>query len=116
MTTPTLSSLLDTWEAFASSLAGGYDFGLDDYLNDLDVRQLIEQALLSAREPVDERLRKRLETADELVLAATERTHTCLWGSHNAAERGWQSDQNWWYFAMPRERSAEFDDDVEQLS
>jgi hypothetical protein len=36
--------LLAKWEAFARELHQGYRFGLDDWLNDVDVRRLIGEA------------------------------------------------------------------------
>jgi len=43
-----LMGLIDSWETTVESVERGYSLGLDDYLNDMDGRQLIEVALGSA--------------------------------------------------------------------
>lgn len=110
-----LRALLAAWEAFADSLADGYDLGLDDYLNDVDVRRLLAERLAVRAPRADGVLAQRLATADAAVRAATEPARGCLWGSRNAAANGYRRDAHWYYFAVPRERSAEFDADLARV-
>lgn len=115
MKSPGALELLGRWETFAGALHRGYDLGLDDYLNDVDVRQLLESMVRAGQRSVDGRFEARLATADEAVRAAATVTTPCLWGAANAAERGWTHEGNWWFFAIPEQRGAEFDMDLEML-
>ena len=40
-----LEGLLGEWERAVAQVESGYPLGLDDYLNDLDGRQLLEESL-----------------------------------------------------------------------
>ena len=40
-----LRGLVESWEEVVRSVEEGYSLGLDDYLNDMDGRQLIEEVL-----------------------------------------------------------------------
>lgn len=108
---PSIRSLLIAWEAFAEGLANGYELGLDSYLNDLDGRRLLAEAIAAAKDvPADETT--RLGAADGRVLAATKPGNTCLWGSKNARRNGYDPERHWWYYAVPRRHSEQFARDL----
>lgn len=111
-----VANLVGRWESFASSLRDGYEFGLDDFLNDVDVRQRIETELREASPEPDNALQARLAAADHAVRAATSATFPCVWGSENATAHGWTPAGNWWYFVIPLQRGGGFDDDLAALS
>lgn len=104
-------ALLGAWERTAAGLRSGYELGLDDWLNDLDGRRLLAEALGddTRRAPV---FRRRLAAADKLVRGASEPFARCLWGSKNAERHGYDRERHWYYFVVPRHRSAEFDRDL----
>lgn len=107
-------SLLAAWERTAATLDDGYEFGLDDWLNDLDGRRLLGEALGddTRRAPT---FRARLAAADALVRAATEPFPLCLWGSANAALHGYDRRRHWFYFVVPKRRSAELTTDLQRV-
>ena len=47
-----LDGLVADWEHTAERVESGYALGLDDYLNDLDARQIIEVVLSAIRSPM----------------------------------------------------------------
>lgn len=104
--------LLGGWETFAASLQRGYELGLDDYLNDVDARQLLEAIVHTEQLPECDAFQARLAKADQLVRGATAPTRDCIWGAANAAEHGWTREANWWYFAVPKQRGEELDADL----
>ncbi|MFK7742248.1 MAG: hypothetical protein AB8H80_18180 [Planctomycetota bacterium] len=114
-----VDALLRAWEAFSDSLETGFEFGLDDYLNDVDARQLIANALAqkstAGTQAVGDKFDARLQAADDRVRANTEMSGTCLWGTRNEEKNGWTADDNWWYYAVPREREREFNEDLEHV-
>ena len=60
------------WEQTAAAIEAGYSLTLDDYLNDLDARQILK-VVLSAMPDPDGPLLDRLRAADARVRAATPR-------------------------------------------
>lgn len=107
-------SLLAAWEHTASTLPHGYELGLDDWLNDLDGRRLLAEALGddARRAPT---FRARLAAADALVRAATRPFPLCLWGTANAARHGYDRERHWYYFVVPARRNAGFDTDLTRV-
>lgn len=75
-----LDGLITAWETTAATIAAGFDLSLDDYLNDLDARQIVEVVLAAIPEP-DGPLIARLRVVDERVRVATTPARGCLLGS-----------------------------------
>jgi len=96
-----LEGLVENWEKTVRSVEEGYSLTLDDYLNDLDARQLIAEALVVAGDDQRAAFGGRLSQADQRMRALTEPTEVCLWGEEIAEEEGWTAEGNWWYFARP---------------
>ena len=96
-----IEGLVADWEETVAQIEAGYVLGLDDYLNDMDGRQLLAEALPLA--PAAERLhaQARVSQADARVRAHLRPLRECLWGERVAATEGWRPDTNWWYFTAP---------------
>ena len=97
-----LDGLVAEWERTVRQIESGYPLGLDDYLNDLDGRQLLEDVLEVAAEVARDTATKRLEIADARARRNVRWVDECLWGARVADREGWTRDGNWWYFAVPR--------------
>ena len=108
-----LSDLIDQWVAFTADLEGkGYSFDLDNWLNDVDVRELILEALpMFSREEMGEHALK-LDKADETFLTATRDFKRCVWGHGTARKERWTPEKNWWYFRTPRRSNAQLEDEL----
>lgn len=76
--------LVRRWQDFVSEVERGYEFGLEDYRNDLDLRGII-----------------RLIGAEDAVADADTRFHAMLTGTE---QRVWESGEGdlWWDFGYPR--------------
>ena len=107
-----LAGLVQTWERVVESVKRGYNLGLDDYLNDMDVRQLIHEALALA--PSEQAYLERVRRADEAIKRLLKPLGRSLWGEKNAAERGWSAENNWWYFAIPVNAGPELTEDLKE--
>jgi len=103
-----LEGLVESWEKTVRQVEDGYSLTLDDYLNDLDARQLIAEALAVADDQQRAAINDRLDRADEKMRSLTAPTEVCLWGEEVAEEEGWTAEENWWYFARPIKADAEF--------
>lgn len=104
-----LEGLVTAWERVAEQIERGYDLTLDDYLNDLDTRQILEVVLAAMPEP-DGPLLDRMRAADGRVRAATVPTRQCVWG--DGAAPGWSSRRNWWYFVVPAHPGEDLADEI----
>jgi hypothetical protein len=96
-----LPGLVESWEKVVQAVDEGYSLTLDDYLNDMDVRQLINDAINVASASELEKFEERLQQADDQMKSLTRRGQTCLWGDELAEEEGWTPKKNWWYYARP---------------
>ena len=114
MKTKPLNQLIDKWDEVARSIRRSGVTDLDDYLNDLDLRQIIHEKLLEEQEMICEDMILRLSEADKNLMRATAEHTDCLWGQFNADERGWTKEHNWWYWRIPP--NAHFRDDKKSSS
>lgn len=108
-----LCDLIDQWVAFTADLEGkGYSFDLDNWLNDVDVRELILEALpMFGREEMGDHALK-LDKADETFMTATRDFKRCVWGHGTARKERWTPEKNWWYFRTPRRSNAQLEDEL----
>ena len=95
--------LVAAWERAADDIARGYPLGLDDYLNDVDGRQLLDDLAREVAEAVGPHLRERVAAADARVRSGVVPSPECLWGEAVARREDWTPQRNWWYFSLPRE-------------
>ena len=88
-----------------------YPFGIEDWLNELDGRQLVRDLLVAVPDALGAALRARLDDADARVEAATEVAGACLWGDALAGRMGWRPASEWWYWRRPRAVDEDFEGD-----
>lgn len=110
-----LEGLVESWEKTVRQVEEGYSLTLDDYLNDLDARQLIAEALTVASDHQRAAINARLGRADEKMRSLTEPAKVCLWGEEVAEEEGWIAEENWWYFARPVKAAAELLLEIDEM-
>jgi hypothetical protein len=108
-----LEGLIEQWEHTVDDVEEIYPLGLDDYLNDLDGRQLLEEALEVAPESARRSYHARVMAADERMKQLVQPAGRCLWGVDMAEQYDWTPAKNWWYFSQPRELGPELKEDLE---
>ena len=107
-----LCDLIDQWAEFTADLARGYSFDLDNWLNDVDVRELILEALpMFSREEMGDHALK-LDAADAAFRAGTRDFKRCIWGHGTQRKEKWTPQKNWWYFRTPRSSNAQLEDEL----
>lgn len=108
-----LCELIDQWTTFVADLERqGYNFDLDNWLNDVDVRELILEAQpMFSREEMGDHAFK-LDEADRTFTAATRDFKRCVWGHGTARKEKWTPQKNWWYFRTPRRSNAQLEDEL----
>ncbi len=110
-----LEGLVSAWEHAVDQVASGYPLGLDDYLNDLDGRQLLDEALALAPWTANAALRQRVGEADARMRSLVVPAPGCLWGETVAEAEGWTANHEWWYFSLPRSPGPVLREDLEAL-
>lgn len=103
-----LAGLVEGWESLVSAVEEGYTPGLDDYLNELDLRQLLDEAWAVATLAQQAAYADRIKQADERMRTSVEPLDVCLWGDEVAAEEGWTPKNNWWYYSRPLAGDPDF--------
>ncbi|MEP7342676.1 MAG: hypothetical protein ABI977_33415 [Acidobacteriota bacterium] len=111
-----LAGLVESWERVVQSVDDGYLLSLDDYLNDLDTRQLLDGALAVAAPTDLQKFEERIQRADEQMKSLTTRTGVCLWGDEVAEEEGWTPKRNWWYYARPADADPDLLAEIDEVT
>jgi hypothetical protein len=108
-----LRDLIDQWAEFSAGLERkDYTFDLDNWRNDVDVRELIEEALpMFSREEMGDHALK-LDQADVAFKANTRPFRRCVWGHGTQKKEKWTDESNWWYFRTPRRSNAQLEDEL----
>ena len=110
-----LQERIAAWERIVRQVEAGYTFDLDDWLNDMDLRRAIDDAMASV--PAGQQLILRpLAAADRRFRRATVPAGKCLWGSAVAVREGWRPGRQWWYFRRPRRGNPALDQDIEHVA
>jgi len=110
-----LAGLLERWERVVDEVAAGYPLGLDDYLNDMDGRELIAAVLQLAAPRERAAAAPRLAAADERLRGLVAAAPGCLWGAGAAKEHGWTPERQWWYFTSPLHPGAQLRRDLGEV-
>ena len=88
--------LIARWGAFVREVERGYELGIEDYQNDLDIRTLIEDLGLADAPEVSD--------ADERMKQSLVRTEIKLWGGPENA---------FWIYGRPRDVGDDLRQDLE---
>ncbi len=99
--------LVAQWDAIVATIERGYTLTFDDYLNDVDLRNNIEQrvrdaaATHRAEHKSGVSVKPYLDAIDARFIASTRSVATCVWGESNARDEGWTPEREWWYYREP---------------
>ena len=107
-----LRGLVEAWERTVREVRAGYSLGLDDYLNDMDGRQLIEDLFRNVPAARTPTLAGRVREADALLRQLLQPARECLWGAEAAAAHAWTPEKEWWYFQRPKKAGPELMSDL----
>jgi hypothetical protein len=108
-----LRDLIDQWASFVDDLEKKeYTFDLDNWRNDVDVRELILEALpMFSREEMGDHALK-LDQADNTFRTNTRSFRRCVWGAGTAKKEKWTAQRNWWYFRTPLRSNGVLEDEL----
>ncbi len=110
-----LADRVARWAKVVESLKSGWRFDLDDWLNDMDLRQLIHEGWPLYDQDEKAAVEEIIRQADSHFLLHTVDAGKCLWGRKTAKREKWSATRNWWYFRKPRKAETAFLDEVERV-
>ena len=96
-----LDYLITSWEKTCAKTATGFSLGFNDFLNDMDERRILGEALKVAAEQQKNSIRSRLKKADDLYIASTLESSACIWGKTNEEQFGYAREKDWYYYRIP---------------
>ncbi|MFN7966994.1 MAG: hypothetical protein U0V87_15035 [Acidobacteriota bacterium] len=106
-----LAGLVERWEAIVNEVERGYELTIDDYLNDVDLRDILAGAWELAPDHERQPLRARRDLADNRYRSVTQECPP-LWGEAVTEEMGFTPEKEWWYFRRPRRPGQMLADDL----
>lgn len=102
-----LNYLIPNWKQSVASLEKETE--LDEYLNDVDGRDIIRQILTVLRPDEIMTVEKDLKPIDDLFREKTTATSQCIWGARNERHRGWNRVEHWYYYRAPMQLLPDLD-------
>lgn len=87
----TLKSLVEDWRSFAEEVERGYELGLEDYVNDLTTRTLLEDVVTALSDNGRRTLTVILKPIDARYTHATREINKSLYGVNDLKEQWWLS-------------------------
>jgi hypothetical protein len=103
-----IEGLVKRWEHVVASVVSQQEQFQDDYLNDMDGRRILEEALAVATPEESARWKVRVADADQQIRSHLVPTTECLWGEQNARAYGYSRERDWWYFHRPEVVESEW--------
>ncbi|MBK8250351.1 MAG: hypothetical protein IPK85_23590 [Gemmatimonadetes bacterium] len=107
-----LPGLVSMWSEIVATIESGYPLTLDDYLNDMDLRDLLAAAIAVAGPEGPREVEERLTSADARFRAQT-MPSPCLWGDDIADEEGLDAEREWWYYRRPTRPGEALSEDLQ---
>jgi len=98
-----LEGLVSGWESTVSAVVDRtyHPYDEDEYLNDMDGRDILAGVLDAIPDAEAAPFRARINAADARFLASTVPTEECIWGVGNQRKHNWTHERQWWYFRRP---------------
>ena len=108
-----LTGLVSRWEGIVAAVTRGYDASLDNYLTDMDLRDILSGALAAVgpRDALPPEIDKRVAAADRKFMELTQATDD-LWGDPDDGEGAPDPETQWWYYRRPSKPGAALKDDL----
>jgi hypothetical protein len=95
-----LEWLVGNWRRVTTNVESGEQHWVwEDWVNDLDTRNIIE--ILLDHVPESRGALPEIEETDARFCNDTVESDQCLWGQANAETHGWTPEKEWWYWRKP---------------
>jgi hypothetical protein len=108
-----LEGLLGYWESLVQAVLEGYDLTFNDYVNDMELRDVLQGVLEVASLDERKKAEQRLVVLDRRF---RELTVECppVHGEKAARENGHEPAEHWWYFRRPKQPAPDFEEELRE--
>lgn len=111
-----LDSLLEDYSNFITACRKGYDLAIEDYLNDLEVRNAIELVIKNYPKDVLGDFSTKVSELDGQLRSMLIRKDISLWGDNVIKLNSWNPNQHWWLFGYPSKSTGMFLADIKAFT
>ena len=94
-----LNYLIPAWQRFASEYAH-IESSLDEWLNDLDTRMIVENILNVLPQNERAKVEEVLKHIDDQVREKTFMINECAWGPEVEQREGYTRQRHWYYYRV----------------
>lgn len=103
-----LGGLVENWERTASSVAERKPSYLYyyEYLNDMDGRRILQEALEVASAEARAQFAPRVEEADRVIRKHLVPTDNSICSKKSTERGGYNRERDWWYYHRPQDVEA----------
>ena len=100
-----LARLIRSWADIARSLSNSDPAYImyDEFLNDMDGRRILEEALSVISPEERAAVQSQVDEADKVFRESTVEISKCIWGEDNVKKHGYSSEKDWYYYRRPKE-------------
>ncbi len=109
-----LDGLIAHWESLVDAVEEGYNLTFDDYLNDMDLRDILAGALEAASADEVTAAEKKVAKLDQTFRDLTVECAP-VFGETVAKENGHDPVDQWWYFRRPRSPAPDFEEELREV-
>jgi hypothetical protein len=97
-----LNYLIPQWRKFTNSVDENDGSTIDEYLNDLDVRKIIDTILPLLSEQERDRIISVIDFDDKQFISKTFEVKDCMWGQENEVIHGFTRQNHFYYYRAPQ--------------
>mgnify|MGYP000435942032 CR=1 FL=1 len=98
----TFDYLLKKYEVNVRDIALEKCYVLEEYLNDMDGRRILEELIEVAGDRAPCGVQEKMWQLDSKIMPLLQPSYTCIWGTENAFKRSYLPQKHWYYFALPK--------------
>lgn len=95
-----LNKQIEDWWRTVTKRIYDSNYLWEEYLNDLDGRDIIEQVLPHLDKKSKESVLPILKQIDDEFIANT-KDSKCVWGEINEKDNNWNKKSHWYYYRLP---------------
>ena len=108
-----LEGLVGYWESLVQAVEEGYDLTFNDYVNDMELRDVMQGALEAALLDERQKAEQRLAVLDRRFRDLTVECPPVI-GAKAARENGHDPVEHWWYFRRPKTPAPDFEEELRE--
>ena len=109
-----LKKLLNKYQKFIEEIRAGYNFSIYDYINDLSIRDLLEEKVEHLAEEIKNKYLYKLHKLDIAFKRLTNEIKTPLILTEFTQTSSKKRTTQWWYYRIPKNLGSELKKDLEE--